>query len=89
MSHKNFTMFDNKSLYIRKVRCDLTQSLPDYAYCVLDIDRKNMKDSKFAKKMVKNGLTDGEAFNAIMTPGFHLHLQYRLGELRGAPKLAY
>ncbi len=28
MFHENFTMFDNRSLYVRKVRCDLAQTSP-------------------------------------------------------------
>ncbi len=59
MSRKNFTMFGDRSLYIRKVRHDLAQDLPNYVYCVLDMKKKNIEDSKLVKKTVKNGLTDG------------------------------
>ena len=65
-------MFGDRRLYVRKIGCDLVQGFPGYAYCVLDMDKKNMEDSKSAKKVVKNNLIDGEAFDAMVTTGFFI-----------------
>ncbi len=70
MFRENFTMFGDRSIYIRKVRCDLAQGFPGYAYCVLEIDRKNIENSKLTKKAVKNNFTDGETFNTMVTTDF-------------------
>ena len=70
MDRENFTMYGERRLYIRKVECDLAKNCPGFAYCILDMDRKNLEDSKLAKKAFKNGLTAGEAFDSMSDTGF-------------------
>lgn len=70
MNRQNFTMYGDRRLFIKKVQCDLAKGCPGYAYCILDVDRKNQEDSKLAKKALKNGLTDGEAFDSMSKTGF-------------------
>ncbi|MCQ2071378.1 MAG: transposase [archaeon] len=70
MVRENFTMFGERRLDVKRVECDLATGCPGYAYCILDVDRKNMEDARLAKKAVKNGLTDGEIFDSMSDTGF-------------------
>ena len=36
----------------------------------MDVNRKNQEDSRLAKNALKNGLTDGEAFDSMSGTGF-------------------
>lgn len=66
----NFTLFGERMLYVEKVGCDLADGCPGFAYCVLDVGRKNMEDANLVRKAVKNGLTDGEAYDSMADTGF-------------------
>ena len=70
MSKENFTMYNDRRLYIRKVSCELAPGCPGFAYCALDMDRKNLEDNRLARKARREGLTDGEAYDSMSETGF-------------------
>lgn len=43
----------------------MARNCPGYAYCILDVDRKNQEDARLAKKAVKNGLASDEVFDSM------------------------
>ena len=70
VDRENFTLYGERRLYVKKVPCDLAMFCPGFAYCILDVDRKNQEDSVLAKKAFKEGLTAGEAFDSMSRTGF-------------------
>jgi transposase len=70
MGRDNFTMYKERRLYVEKVPCDLAMHCPGFAYCILDVDRKNQEDSALARKAFRDGLTDGGAFDSMSRTGF-------------------
>ena len=70
MTKGNFTMYGDRRLYVQGVPCELAPGCEGFAYCALDLDRKNLEDNRLARKARREGLTDGEAYDSMSETGF-------------------
>ena len=68
----NFVLYNERRLYVKKVRCELSPGFPGYAYCILDVDRKNDEDKKRARKAFKEGLTSEEMYESTLDTGMFI-----------------
>lgn len=65
----NFVLYNERRLYVKRVGCELSEGFKGYAYCILDIERKNDEDRNRAKKGFKEGLSSEEVYECTRETG--------------------
>jgi len=69
-TRENFTLYNDRKLFIRKAECELAPGRKGYAYAVLDTDRKYLEDGRGAAKAKAGGMSDAEAYDSMADNGF-------------------
>jgi len=67
---ENFTIFNGRRMYIKKIPCEIFPDCQGFAYAVLNEEVENFENSRVAANAKLNGLTDEEVYEMGFGKGF-------------------
>lgn len=67
---ENFTVFNERQLFVKRTECELAPGRRGFAYAVLDADRKYLENGRMVRRAGVEGLTDTEVYDSMTGSGF-------------------
>ena len=67
---ENFTMYNERQLFVKRTECELAPGCRGYAYGILDADRKYLENGRKVRRARAEGLGDEEAYDTMAGNGF-------------------
>ncbi|NLZ64362.1 MAG: transposase [Lentisphaerae bacterium] len=68
-SKENLVAYNDRYLYVKRVKCELVETYPAYAYVCMDIERKNDEARKLFRRARKCEMKTGEVHEAMEAQG--------------------